>query len=110
MQIEHPFKHLASVSGLHVQPYGTRFQQHMQKGSGSIVQQMEQIVGSCSQTQKKEMDDSHSTSYYDFPLSFHPFCLARLAALLEGVLYCYSSSCAAILALSVHLAAMLESV
>jgi hypothetical protein len=67
-------------------------------------------VGSCSQTQKKEMAASHSTSYYDFPLSFHPFCLACLAALLEGVLYCYSSSWTAILALWVYLAAMLESV
>jgi hypothetical protein len=48
MQIEQPFKPLASVSGLPVQSYDTRFQQHRQKGSGSIVQQMEQMVGSCS--------------------------------------------------------------
>jgi hypothetical protein len=41
-------------------------------------------------------------------LSFHPFCVARLAALLEGVLYCCRSSWAAILALPVHLAALLE--
>jgi hypothetical protein len=78
MQIEQPFKALASVSGLPVQTYGTRFQQHRQKGSGSIVQQMEQMVRSCS--------------------------------LLEDVLYCYSSLWAAILALPVHLAALLESV
>jgi hypothetical protein len=86
MQIEQPFKHLASLSGLHVQPYGTRFQQHMQKGSGSIVQQMEQMVGSCSQTQKKEMAASHSTSYYDFPLSFHLF--AWLVWLLYWKAFC----------------------
>jgi hypothetical protein len=110
MQIEQPFKPLASVSGLPVQLYVTRFQQHMQKGSDSIVQQIEQMVGSCSQTQKKEMAASYSTSYYGFPLSFHPFCLARLGAQLEGVFYCYSSSWAAILALPVYLAALLESV
>jgi hypothetical protein len=68
------------------------------------------MVGSCSQTQKKKMAASHSTSYYGFSLSFHPFCLARLAALLEDVLYWYNSSWAAILALDVHLAALLESV
>jgi hypothetical protein len=68
------------------------------------------MVWSCSQTQKKEMAASHSTSYYGFPLSFHPFRLARLAVLLEGVLYCYSSSWTTILALPVHLAALLESV
>jgi hypothetical protein len=82
----------------------------MQKGNGSIVQQIEQMVGSCSHTQKKKMAVGHSPSYYSFPLSCHPFCLACLAALLEGVLYCYSSSWAAILALPVHLAALLESV
>jgi hypothetical protein len=48
---------------------------------------MEQMVMSCSQTQKKEIAVSHSASYYGFPLSFHPFCLARLAALLKDVLY-----------------------
>jgi hypothetical protein len=53
---------------------------------------------------------SHITNYYGFPLSFHHFWLAHLAALLEGVLYCYSSLWAAILALPVHLAALLESV
>jgi hypothetical protein len=75
MQIEQPFKPLPSVSGLPVQPYDTRFQQHRQKGSGSIVQQMEQMVRSCSQTQKKEMAAIHSTSYYGF-LS-HPFLRGR---------------------------------
>jgi hypothetical protein len=45
MQIEQPFKPLASVPGLPVQAYGTRFQRHRQKGSGSIVQQMKQMVG-----------------------------------------------------------------
>jgi hypothetical protein len=65
---------------------------------------------SYSQTQKKEMVVSHSTSYYGFPLSFHPFYLTRLSALLEGVLYCYSSSWAAILALPIYLATLLESV
>jgi hypothetical protein len=38
IQIEQSFKHLASISSLHVQPYDTRFQQHRQKDSGSIVQ------------------------------------------------------------------------
>jgi hypothetical protein len=70
---------------------------------------MKQMVGSCSHTQKKEMAASHNTSYYDFSL-FPSFCLARLAALLEDVLYCYNSSWAAILALHVHLAVLLESV
>jgi hypothetical protein len=68
MQIEPPFKPLASVSGLSVQPYGTCFQQHRQKESGSIVQQIEQMVESCSHTQKKEMAASHNTSYYNFSL------------------------------------------
>jgi hypothetical protein len=36
--------------------------------------------------------------------------LARLAAMLEDVLYCYSSSWVTILTLTVHLAALLESV
>jgi hypothetical protein len=92
MQIEQPFKPLTSVSGLSVQVYGTRFQRHRQKGNSSIVQQMKQMVGSYSQTQKKEMAASHTTNYYSFPLSFNPFCVSRLAVLLEGVLYCYSSS------------------
>jgi hypothetical protein len=56
------------------------------------------------------MDAIHNISYYGFPLSFHPFCLARLAVLLKDVLYCYSSLWAAILALHVYLAALLESV
>jgi hypothetical protein len=56
------------------------------------------------------MAASNSTSYYSFPISFHPFCLACLTVLLEGNLYCYSSSWVAILALPVHLAALLESV
>jgi hypothetical protein len=53
---------------------------------------------------------SNCTSYYGFLLSFHLFYLACLVALLEGNLYGYSSFRAAILALSVHLAALLESV
>jgi hypothetical protein len=110
MQIEQSFKSLASVSGLPVQLYDTRFQQYIQKDSGSIVQQIEQMAGSCSRTQKKKMAATHNTSYYSFPLSFHHFCLSCLADLLEGVLYCYSSSYSAILALPVHLAALLKSV
>jgi hypothetical protein len=66
MQIEQPFKPLASVSGLPVQPYSTRFQQHRQKDSNSIFQQIEHMVGSCSQTQKKEMTVSYSKAIMDF--------------------------------------------
>jgi hypothetical protein len=56
----------------------------------------------------KNLAAGHSTSQYGFSLSCLPFCLARLAALLEEELYCYSCSRAAILALPGRMAALLE--
>jgi hypothetical protein len=50
----------------------------------------------------------HSTRQYGFSLSCLSFWLARLAALLEEELHCYSGFRVAILALSGRMAALLE--
>jgi hypothetical protein len=65
---------------------------------------------SCSQTQKKEMVVQPHYKLLWLISLFPSFLPGSFAALVEGVLYCYTSLWAAILALLIHLAALLESV